>query len=162
MEEIETLRWIQLSPLPLGLALLALAFVIGKLVDRSHFRSLARREQRSRNFPALTLRDAPADWRVSEADLVTGSVVISLDHWKRLAATFRGLIGGRVRSYETLLVRARREALLRLKERAFERGFRAVINVRFETARLASSRRDGEGTVGVEILAFGTALKLAK
>ncbi len=142
--------------------LLLLAFVTGKLVERAHFRSLARRERRARNFAALTLHDAPADWRVSEAALVTGSVVVSLDYWKRIAASFRGLIGGRVRSYETLLERARREALLRLKERAFERGFRAVINVRFESARLASSFRDGEGTAGVEILAFGTALKLAK
>ena len=65
-------------------------------------------------------------------------------------------------SYESLLDRGRREAILRLKEAAFERGYNAVINVRLETSRLASSNRKGEGTAGVEILAFGTAVKFAK
>jgi hypothetical protein len=36
------------------------------------------------------------------------------------------------------------------------------VNVRLETSRLASARGNGEGTAGVEMLAFGTALKLAK
>jgi uncharacterized protein YbjQ (UPF0145 family) len=49
-----------------------------------------------------------------------------------------------------------------MKEDAFARGYNAVINVRIETSRLASSNRKGEGTAGVAILAFGTALKLAK
>jgi uncharacterized protein YbjQ (UPF0145 family) len=72
------------------------------------------------------------------------------------------LVGGRVASYESLLDRGRREAILRMKEEAFERGYNAVINVRIETSRLASSSRNGEGTAGVEVLAFGTALKLAR
>jgi uncharacterized protein YbjQ (UPF0145 family) len=67
-----------------------------------------------------------------------------------------------LKSYETLLDRARRESVLRLKESARESGYRAVINVRLETSRLASGRRDGKGTAGVEILAFGTGLTLRR
>ena len=52
--------------------------------------------------------------------------------------------------------------MLRLKESAFEAGYRAVVNVRLETSRLASSNRRGQGTAGVEVLAFGTALKLPR
>ena len=73
-----------------------------------------------------------------------------------------GLNTGYATSYETLLDRGRREALLRLKESAREAGYRAVINVRLETSRLANRRRDGKGTTGVEILAFGTGLALRR
>ena len=72
------------------------------------------------------------------------------------------LFGGRVKSYESLLDRARREALLRMKEEAVARGYAAVINVRLETTRMASSRRKGKATAGVEILAFGTGLELGR
>ena len=45
-------------------------------------------------------------------------------------------------------------------EQAREQGYDAVFNVRLETSRLANSTRDGNGTAGVEMLAFGTAIKL--
>ena len=91
---------------------------------------------------------------------MTGNTVVSIDHFKRFLAALRAILGGRIKSYESLLDRARREALLRLKKDAIDRGFHAVINVRLETTRLASSRQGGKGTAGVEVLAFGTGLKL--
>jgi uncharacterized protein YbjQ (UPF0145 family) len=93
--------------------------------------------------------------------MVTGSIVISLDYFKRVIAGLKGLVGGRITTYEPLLERARREALLRMIESAKAQGYDAVINVRLETSRLANSRGDGKGTAGVEMLAFGTAIKLA-
>jgi uncharacterized protein YbjQ (UPF0145 family) len=69
------------------------------------------------------------------------------------------IFGGRVKAYETLLDRARREALLRLKEGAVERGYHAVVNVRLETCRIANSR-NSESVAGLEVLAFGTGVKL--
>jgi len=144
------------------LFLLVVTYFIGSAVERRHQRDLQRREQRSRNLPALTFQTPPEDWQIEESALVTGSVVISIDYFKRFLAGLRGLVGGRVASYESLLDRARREALLRMKERAFDSGFGAVVNVRLETSRLASSSRRGQGTSGVEVLAFGTALKLSR
>ena len=46
-------------------------------------------------------------------------------------------------------------------ESARAQGFDGVYNVRLETSRLANSRGDGQGTAGVEMLAFGTAVKMA-
>ena len=103
----------------------------------------------------------PDSWRASSSTLVTGSIVISLDYFKRVIAGLRGLVGGRIKTYEPLLERARREALLRMIESARQQGYDAVINVRLETSRLANARGDGNGTAGVEMLAFGTAVKLA-
>ena len=81
--------------------------------------------------------------------------------FKRFLAGLRSLVGGPVRSYESLLDRARREAILRMQKVARDSGFDAVVNVRLETARLASTWRRNQRTAGVEVLAFGTGLKLA-
>ena len=112
-------------------------------------------------FPVVSFDTMPDDWNVSTSGMVTGSIVISLDYFKRVIAGLRGLVGGRIKTYEPLLERARREALLRMTESAREQGYDAVFNVRLETSRLANSTRDGKGTAGVEMLAFGTAVKFA-
>jgi uncharacterized protein YbjQ (UPF0145 family) len=145
-----------------ALALLMGAYLIGSLIESAHFRALRRREKASRSFAAITFPKLPENWTVLEAELVMANVVVSIDYFKRFVAGLRGLIGGRIRAYETLLDRGRREAIMRVKEEAQRRGFSAVINIRLETARLASSSRRGEGTAGVEVLAFGTAIKLAR
>ncbi|PIE63030.1 MAG: hypothetical protein CSA25_02230 [Desulfobacter postgatei] len=53
---------------------------------------------------------------IRKSKLVTGNVVISVDYFKRIAAGLRNLFGGQVCVYESLVDRARREALLRLHE----------------------------------------------
>lgn len=142
--------------------LLALGFVSGKSIEHFHFQDLAKRERRHRRLLALTTRRVPADWRVEHAMLLTGSVVISLDYWKRFAAGIRQLFGGNVRSFETLFERARREALLRLKEAAAAKGCDALIGVRLESAELVNQGANGKGTAGVELIAFGTGLRVKR
>jgi uncharacterized protein YbjQ (UPF0145 family) len=144
------------------LFLLVVTYFIGSGLERRHYDEIRRRETELRALPAVSLQAPPDDWEIEGAGLVTGSVVISVDYFKRFLSGLRGLVGGRVKSYETLLDRARRESVLRLKESARESGYRAIINVRLETSRLASGRRDGKGTAGVEILAFGTGLTLRR
>lgn len=143
----------------LPLCLLIIAYVVGSQRERNHFKDIKFREYKTRTFPTITFREAPADWEASSSELVMGSVVISLDYFKRFLAGLRGLVGGRVGSYESLLDRARRESLLRMKEEAIAKGYDAIMNVRFDTSRLASSAQNGKGTAGVELMAFGTALK---
>ena len=139
--------------------LLALSFVSGKAIEHFHYQDLAKRERRQRRLPAITTSHVPAGWRVEDMMLLTGSVVISLDYWKRFAAGLRQLFGGNVRSFETLFERARREALLRLKEAAAAKGCDALIGVRLATAELASQGANGKGTAGVELIAVGTGLR---
>ena len=137
-------------------ALLALGFFGGTLAERRHYASIRERERALLRLPALTFETLPAGWTVKRCGLVSGSVVISLDYFKRFVAGLKNLVGGRLRSYESLLDRARREAVLRLKEEAKRRGFHAVANVRLETCSIASPRGENKGIAGIEILAFGT------
>lgn len=145
----------------LPLLLLIAAYFIGSMIERQHFRSIRKREDAAQGFPVVSFDTMPEDWRASSSTMVTGSIVISLDYFKRVIAGLRGLVGGRIKTYEPLLERARREALLRMTESARNQGYDAVFNVRLETSRLANARGDGKGTAGVEMLAFGTAVKFA-
>ena len=138
---------------------LLLGALVGTRLEGAHYRRIREREALMRGFRVMTLRTLPEDWSVEACSLVTGSVVVSLDYFKRFVARLQMLVGGRLRSYEPLLDQARREALLRLKEEALSRGYHAVFGVRLETSRLANA--NGNGTAGVEILAFGTAVKLS-
>ena len=141
------------------LLILMTAYFIGSYIEKNHFRSIREREADAHGFPVVSFNTMPDDWNVNSSHLVTGSVVISLDYFKRVIAGLRGLIGGRIKTYEPLLDRARREALLRMTEEARSQGYDAIFNVRLETSRLATGRRDGKGIAGVEMLAFGTAVK---
>lgn len=140
-------------------AMLLLAYFTGGAVERTHYRSIRKRERDLQRLPAITFRSAPPAWRVSESGFVSGSMVVSVDYFKRFLAGLRSLVGGRVKSYETILDRARREAMLRMKEKALADGYAAVINVRLETTRMANGR-SGDGIAGLEILAYGTGVRL--
>jgi uncharacterized protein YbjQ (UPF0145 family) len=145
--------------LPLGI--LIFAYLVGNYLEKQHFRRIQIREAALDGFPVTTFQTMPGEWQVERAEMVSGNVVISLDYFKRVIAGLRSIIGGRVKTYEPLLDRARREALLRMTESAKGKGYNAVINVRLETSRLANATGKGNGTAGVEMLAFGTAVKVA-
>ncbi len=147
-----------LLPLVTTVALLVLGYVAGSIAERRHYASIRRREKELVGFPALTFKTLPPGWSPSRCGLVVGCVVVSPDYFKRFLAGLRNLIGGRLRAYESLLERGRREAILRVKEEARRRNFQAVINLRLETSSISSARRNGKGTTGVEVIAYGTAI----
>lgn len=140
-------------------ALLLVGYVVGHILERRHFRDLQEREDRLRYVMAVTLRNVPGLSGGHEPVLVTGAVCVSIDYFKRFAAAIRFIFGGRVAAYETVIDRARREAVLRMKEQAAALGYETILAVRLETARIASSRSDGKGTAGIEIVAYGTAVR---
>lgn len=146
-------------PILFTFGLLALGFFAGTAIEKKHFRDIQRREVELRQLLAVSFRKLPTGWQAADSRLVTGSVVVSLDYFKRFLAGLRAIFGGRVKSYEPLLDRGRREAMLRMKESARDAGCNAVLNVRLQTSTLASGRRDGKGVAGIEILVFGTAIR---
>tara|TARA_B100000446_G_scaffold4313_1_gene4106 strand:- start:307 stop:771 length:465 start_codon:yes stop_codon:yes gene_type:complete len=149
-----------LISLSFPLFLLLLAYFIGSHLESNHYKSIREREAATKDMVAINFPRFPFD--VERADMVMGSVVVSHDHFKRFLAQLRIIVGGRIKSYEPLLDRARREAVLRMKEQALAHGHNTVVNIRLETSRLANSRRGGKGTAGVEMLAYGTALTTRK
>lgn len=135
--------------------MLILGYVFGRKNERNHYKSIHAREKKLSDLITTNTREPLAPHGpIARCELVTGSVVISVDFFKIIAATLRGLVGGSVASYETLVDRARREAVLRLKESCL--GANQIINLRIET--VAITGRSPRSIGSVEVLAYGTAV----
>ena len=142
------------------LALIALGYVAGTTVEKRHYRSIENRERWTMDLPAVTMKAVNyPDEQIRSARLVTGSAVISIDYFKKMLASLRNIFGGTVKSYESLIDRARREALLRMKESAPEAT--VIVNVRIETATIGR-KANKQGVGCVEAFAYGTAVVLEK
>ncbi len=145
-----------MTDLLIFLTLLALGYLVGQSVEKRHYRSIRQREKHLRRILAIATKFIPDDMPVEKTRLVTGSAVISVDYFKRFVAGLRNLVGGRVGGYESLIDRARREALLRMKDEARRMGANKVFNVKMETSSIYKGRKDSIGSV--EVLAYGTAI----
>ena len=141
--------------LAIFLVLLTLGYGFGQYAERRHYRSIIEREKRLNALPAIAARFPPAEPRYRQA-LVIGNTVVSVDYFKRFLAALRILFGGRVMAYESLLDRARRESMLRMKQQADGLGAEMVFNVKYETASISKGRGNTIGSI--EVLAYGTAL----
>jgi len=136
--------------------LLILGYFTGSIAERRHYKSIIRREDRLGNLVVIVAKTLPPMNPAPATTLVRGSVVISVDYFKRFLARLRMIFGGRIHTYESLLDRARREAILRMQEQARELGASMIFNMRFETSSISKGRKDAVGTV--EVLAYGTAV----
>ena len=142
--------------LGIPLALIALGYFAGRYAERKHYASIHQREAQFLQLPAVPTRQWDTSRAVADARLVSGSVVISSDYFKRLLAGLRNIVGGRMRSYESLLDRARREAILRMKEQIPDADI--IVNLRVETSTIGGARKQGSVSA-VELVAYGTAIK---
>lgn len=138
------------------LVLLAAGYGFGQWAERGHYRSILKREEIYRKTLILPIKRPPTMEPPPNTALVYGSVVISVDYFKRFIAGLRLLVGGRLTSYESLLDRARREAILRMKDMAMRKGSSMVINIKLETASISKGKGDSIGSI--EVYVYGTAL----
>jgi uncharacterized protein YbjQ (UPF0145 family) len=135
------------------LLLLLVGYFVGQMLEKRHYASIRQREKALKSVVALTTRFPPEGVSAQKFNLVCGAVVVSSDYFKTFVAGFRNIFGGRFRGYETLLDRARREALLRLKEQAKAQGSQLVLGVRYQTSTIS-----GSATPSMEVIAYGTAV----
>ena len=149
-----------LIQLGIFLFLLALGFFVGSYRERSHERQLDAREESNGDFwidqtRSFTSPIPPGDL---PPKMIAAEAVIATDYLKSFLAGMRRLFGGEVRSYQTLLVRARREALQRMVEEAQREGYNALCNVRFESADVGGNSTMNK-VATVAILASSTAYR---
>lgn len=145
----------QLINLFILIFLICLGYVSGRIIEARHYKSIEAREREFLNLPAVTLKNAlDASREVANAKLVAGNAVISVDYFKRFLAGLRNFFGGRISSYESLIDRARREAILRMKAEAT--GADIILNMRVQTSSISKGRKGRIGSV--EALVYGTAI----
>jgi uncharacterized protein YbjQ (UPF0145 family) len=137
-------------------ALFVIGYFAGRWNERRHYASIRARERTLSDVLVFTNRFPPAASASGETRLVSGSAVIAEDYFKSAVAGLYSFFGGRVRSYESLLDRARREAVLRMKAEASAHGAAMIVNAKFQT--FAIGGRNPNAVRGVEVLVYGTSL----
>jgi len=140
--------------------LLLLGIIAGGMSERGHFRRLAKAEEEVSDIQLSNLKSVPHPETVEEARMVMGNVVIATDYFKTLLTSLRNLVGGEMKAAQRLLVRARREAIVRMLREARALGANEVRNVRFQFCSV-SMMRGKKGAMQVELLAWGTAVRRA-
>jgi len=136
--------------------LFIVGYFFGSINERKHYASIEKREQDLARLPVTTTKHFSSQRNVKDAKLITGSAVISLDHFKRMLSGLRAFFGGNIGSYETLIDRARREAVLRLKEQVGDADL--VANLRIETSAIGASADMKRSIGSIEAVAYGTAV----
>jgi len=136
------------------LLLLVLGYIFGTISEKRHFTSIRKREEELKELPTIMLKRPLNPKDIKNCKLVNGSVVISIDFFKKFVATLVNLFGGNISSYESIVDRARREAIIRMKEDAGNAS--EIINIRIATSSVSQNAKNDVGAI--EVLAYGTAI----
>ena len=138
--EIESLAVTLCLYVGLPALVLFVGWLVGHLSETRHERSLARREEMLNDVETSDMRSPPG-FSCAEGPcmLVSGEAVVASDAFKTWVFGLKNIVGGESKTFTRLFDRARREALLRMKERARELGCNAVCNVRFDNADIGGN-----------------------
>lgn len=137
--------------------LLLLGYFTGSFAERRHLKKLDQREKALEGVRVTQLKTPYGSRSGGQPPtLLVGETVIATDYFKSFLARWRNLFGGEVKSYRSLMSRARRESLLRIQQQARDLGYNAVCNVRFETADVGGNSTMRRIAM-VSIVASGTA-----
>lgn len=147
-----------MSQLLTFLVLLAIGVIFGRLNERRHFERLQKDEAALSHVKVYNLKSVPPHLTAQLEDggvLVSGNVVIAIDYFKRFIAAFIMFFGGRLSGYQSLVERARREAIVRMQKEADALGANVIYNMRIEFSVIGQQPQ----LSGAELLAYGTAMK---
>ena len=145
--------------LVIGATLLAVGYFRGRHNEKRHLADLAQQERKVRDVLVFATRYPPASAVPLDPVMLTGSAAIASDYFQMFVAGLRKIIGGRFDAYEHLIARARRQALVRLKEAAKASGCNRVFNLRLETTQVTQGARGG--FTAVEVFAYATGFRPA-
>ncbi len=140
------------------LTLLLLGYFIGKTNGNNHYKLIKQREKEWIKVPAITSKTYTGETPVERSELVVGSVVVSIDYFKRLLMNLRRIFGGEVSAYSPLIDRGRREAMLRMKESCPDADM--FLNCRLQTATISNGKKKSTGCV--EVVAYSTAIRFKR
>ena len=141
---------------------MCIGYIWGSRAEKRHYESIREREDKFNSLPALSFKKIPNSYgEVTDSSLVMGSTVVAIDYFKMFFGAIKNLTGGRLTSYESLVDRARREAVLRMKDEASKIGAELIMNTRIETSCIGKGGKSKNSITSIEILAYGTAVKFS-
>lgn len=126
-----------------------IGWVFGRHIERKHFHELKAQEKKLAYITIDTNKFNTSD---HFGQLVSSNVVLSHDYFKYIISLVHNFFGGRLSTYETVLDRARREAVVRLKQEAEKMGAHHIMGLRLSTTEM------GMNGGMIEVFAYGTAI----
>lgn len=130
---------------------LFVAYITGSISEKNHFKRLRTREAALINQPYVVDQFKTMDLsQTQRTEFVHGSCVIAADRFKLFLGSVLSIFGGRISAFESLTDRARREAIIRMREQAI--GANMVVCTRIQFSKI--------GYTQVESIAYGTAIYL--
>lgn len=137
--------------------IVGVTYVTGTIIEKRHYKDIIKREIALIKKPIINA--GAKTWnskkKIKKIELVTGEVVISGDYFKNFAATLKSFFGGRLTSFESVLDRGRREAILRMRENAKDANF--IINAKIESVMI-NDYYTNNSVPQCAIIAYGTAI----
>ena len=130
--------------------LFSVGFGFGRYNERKHLQYLDEQEQRLAYIRVNNSRFIESTF---PGHMISSNAVISHDYFKYAIANVQNMLGGRLTSYESVVERARREAIIRLKLEAEKMGADQIMGIRLSTTELGM-----QGGM-VEVFAYGTAIQ---
>lgn len=130
--------------------LFIIGFAFGRHNEHKHLREL---EQAEKQFAHIRIDTNRFTVSTHTGCMISSNVVISHDYFKYVLANIQNFFGGRLTSYESIVERARREAIVRLKREAEQMGATHIMGLRLNTTELGM-----QGGM-IEVFALGTAIK---
>ena len=135
--------------LVITLVLFGIGWAFGRAIERKHLNEL---EEKERLLAHIRIDTNKFQTSTHTGQLISSNVVLSHDYFKYIIAQIQNLLGGRLTTYETVLDRARREAVVRLKLEAGKIGANQIMGLRLSTTEMGM-----QGGM-VEVFAYGTAI----
>ena len=156
--------YLQNSEFMISIILLIIGYVVGTIFEKNHLRSIKEREAFFFKLPAVTMKlksfvPEPYYDQIASARMVVGSVVITPDYFRYFLSGIFDVLGGKVKSYESIVDRARREAILRMKESAPMADI--IVNTRLQMDTMQPSIPNMP-IRPLAVYAYGTAIRLKK
>jgi len=141
--------------------LLVITLITGTIIESNHLRSLDVREKALR-IGVTNLDPGTIQEPIEMCVFVDGQAVIAADRFKVWLGSIISIFGGEIKALTSVMARARREAIVRMLERAEALGADQVWNVRIETSNIGKGEEGRRGGTMAEIHAYGTAIRVRR
>lgn len=141
---------------------LTITYITGSIIEKNHYRKIQQREIALFRQPCISFgsKGWSINKKIKKVELVTGECVISGDYFKSFIAGLKSIFGGRLTSLESVIDRGRREAIIRMREKA--RFASCIVNTRIESVILNDIYDSKNAVPQCAIIAYGTAITYEK
>lgn len=139
--------------------LLLIWYFFWSMAEKNHYKRIIAKEKELSDITVFWKHETKLPW-FEWNKLVASNIVISIDYFKKFIAGFINIFGWRMAVYESLLDRARRDTLVKIKQQAKDSWFNSIANLRIETSSI--SKWTKWNIWSIEVLAYATAINYNK